>query len=110
VSNSRPVHTDVVVIAEVEEFLHRELGAIIGDDRVGYAESIDDFSEEQDRLLGADIDNGLGLDPLRELVHSYEKVGEAPRRLTVRSHHVEVPDCKGPHDGVCLQCLRQEVS
>jgi hypothetical protein len=52
----------------------------------------------------------LGLDPLRELVHSYEKVGEAPRRLTVRSHHVEVPDCKGPHDGVCLQCLRQEVS
>jgi hypothetical protein len=37
---SRPVHTDVVVIAEVEEFLPCELGVIVSDDRVGYAEDI----------------------------------------------------------------------
>jgi hypothetical protein len=63
VGNRRPVHTDVVVIAEVEEFLPRELGAVVGDDRVGYAEAIDDFNEERDRLLGADIDDGSSLDP-----------------------------------------------
>jgi hypothetical protein len=64
VSNSGPVHTDVVVIAEVEEFLPRELGAIVGDDRVGYAEAIDDVGEERHRLLGADVDDGSSLDPL----------------------------------------------
>jgi hypothetical protein len=32
---------DVVVIAEVGEFLPRELGVVVGDDRVGYAEAID---------------------------------------------------------------------
>jgi hypothetical protein len=31
--NNRPVHTDVVVVAEVEEFLPRELGAVVGNDR-----------------------------------------------------------------------------
>jgi hypothetical protein len=36
----------VVVVAEVEEFLPRQLGAIIGDDHVGYAKVIDGVSEE----------------------------------------------------------------
>jgi hypothetical protein len=44
--NSRPVHTYVVVIAEVEEFLPCELGAVVGDDRVGYVKAIDDVGEE----------------------------------------------------------------
>jgi hypothetical protein len=74
----RPIHTDVVVIAKVEEFLPRELGDVVADDRVGYAEAIDGVSEERDRLVGADVDNGSGLDPLREPVNCYEKVGEAP--------------------------------
>jgi hypothetical protein len=43
----------VVVIAEVEKFLPRELGVVVGDDRVGYAEAIDDVGEERDRLLAA---------------------------------------------------------
>jgi hypothetical protein len=46
VSNNEAVHTDVVVVAEVKEFLPRELGAIVGDNRVGYAEAIDDVGEE----------------------------------------------------------------
>jgi hypothetical protein len=46
VSNSGPVHTDVVAIAEVEEFLARDLGVIVGNDCVGYAEAIDDVDEE----------------------------------------------------------------
>jgi hypothetical protein len=46
VSNSGPVDTNIVVVAEVEEFLPRELGAIVGDDRVGCTEALDDVSEE----------------------------------------------------------------
>jgi hypothetical protein len=34
VSHDDPVHTDVVVLAEVQELLSSELGAIVGDDGV----------------------------------------------------------------------------
>jgi hypothetical protein len=54
----------VVVVAEVEEFLPGELGAIVGEDRVGNAETVDDVNEERDCLLGADVDDKSGLDPL----------------------------------------------
>jgi hypothetical protein len=54
----------VVVVAEVEEFLPRELGAIVGDDRVGDAETVDDVGEESHSLLRADVDYGSSLDPL----------------------------------------------
>jgi hypothetical protein len=110
VGNNGRVHTDVVVVTEIKEFLPRELSVIFGDDRVGYAEAIDDVSELRDCLLGANVNNGSGLDPLRELVDRYEKVGEAPGCQSERSHHVEVPDCKGPRDGDCLRRSRQEVS
>jgi hypothetical protein len=36
----------VVVVAEVEEFLPRELGAVVSDDLVGNAEMIDDVVAE----------------------------------------------------------------
>jgi hypothetical protein len=110
VGNSRPIHTDVVVVAEVEEFLPRKLGTVVGDDCVGYGEVIDDVGEERDRLLGADRDDGSGLDPVRELVDCYEKVAKALGRLSEWAHHVEVPDGERPRDGDCLQCLRQEMS
>jgi hypothetical protein len=35
---------DMVVITEVEEFLPRELGAVVGDDRLGDAETVDDVA------------------------------------------------------------------
>jgi hypothetical protein len=101
---------DVVVVAKVEEFLPCELSVIVGDDCVGYAEAIDDVGEERDCLLRADVDDGSGLDPLRELVDRYEKTGEAPGCLSERTHHVMVADCEGPRDGDCLQRLRREVS
>jgi hypothetical protein len=49
---------DVVVVIEVEEFLPRELGATVGDDRIGYSEEIDDVGEERNCLLGTDVDDG----------------------------------------------------
>jgi hypothetical protein len=51
VGNGRPVHTNVAVVAEVEEYLACELGVIVGDDRVGYAEVVNDVNEEGYRLL-----------------------------------------------------------
>jgi hypothetical protein len=36
----------VLVVAEIEEFLPRELGAVVGDDRVWNAEAINDVGEE----------------------------------------------------------------
>jgi hypothetical protein len=83
---------------------------VVGDDCVGYAEAIDDVGEERDRLLGANVDDGSGLDPLRELVNCHEKVGEAPGRLSEWTHHVQVPDGEKPRDGDCLECLRREMS
>jgi hypothetical protein len=37
VCHDGPVHTNIVVIAEVQEFLPHELGAIVGDECVWYA-------------------------------------------------------------------------
>jgi hypothetical protein len=61
-------------------------------------------------LLGADVDDGSGLDPLQELVDRYKKVGEAPERLSEWANHVEIPDGEGPRDGDCMQRLRREIS
>jgi hypothetical protein len=99
VGNGRPVHTNVVVVAEVEEFLPRELGAVVGDDHVGYAEALNDVGEEGYCLLRVDVDDGSSLDPLGELVDRYEEMSEAPGRLSERPHHVEVPDGERPRDG-----------
>jgi hypothetical protein len=49
--------------------------------------------------LGANVDDGSSLDPLRELVDRHEKMGEGPGRLSEWPHHVEVPDDERPRDG-----------
>jgi hypothetical protein len=108
--HSRPVHANVIVFAKVEEFLPHEMGAIVGDDRVGYAKAIDDVDLECYGLLGADIHDGSSLDPIEELVDRYEKMREALGRLSERPHHVEVPHNKRPCDGDGLKRLRREMS
>jgi hypothetical protein len=110
VGNGRPVLKNVVVVAEVKEFLPRELGVFVGDDRVGYAEAVNDVDEEGYRLLGVDIDDWSSLDPLGELVDRHKEMGEAPGRLSEWSHHVEVPHRERPRDGDCLERLRRKVS
>jgi hypothetical protein len=46
VGYDRPIHTNIVVVAEVEEFLPRELGVVVGDDHVRYTKAADDVGEE----------------------------------------------------------------
>jgi hypothetical protein len=52
VSYDDPIHTDVVVLAEVQELLPSDLGAIVGDDGVWDPKAMDDVGEERHRLLG----------------------------------------------------------
>ena len=64
-----PINTDVVVVVEPEEFLPRELCAVVGYDGVRDSESVDDVREEQHGLLGFDHGDQPSLHPLRGLVH-----------------------------------------
>ena len=73
------VHTDVVVVAEVQELFSGELRAIPD------PESMDDVGEERHRLLEPDAGQGSDLDPLGEFVDGDQKVREAPGAF-----------CKGP--------------
>jgi hypothetical protein len=59
----------VVVIIESEEFLSRELHAIVRDDGVWASKMVDDVKEELHNLLRFDHGNRLSLYLLCELVH-----------------------------------------
>ena len=80
-SYGRPGHTDVVVVAERQEFVAGELCPIVGDDGVWNPEPMDDISEEQYCLLRFDLSDQTSLDPLGELVNSYQQMGIAPGGL-----------------------------
>jgi hypothetical protein len=59
---------------------HSEIGAVVGDDAVWHAISVDDGLKKLDRcsrLLIGDLD---GFDPLGELVDGNQQVNVAPSR------------------------------
>ena len=62
VCHSRPVHTYMEAVAERQEFLACELGAVVGDDRVRDPEPEDNVSKEQNSLLGSNLADGSSLD------------------------------------------------
>ena len=78
VRHSRPVHTDVEIVAEPQELLACELSAVIRDDRIWDSEPVDYVGEELHGLLGLDLDDRSRLDPFGELVHRHQQVGVAP--------------------------------
>ena len=81
VTYCRPVHTDVMPVAEVQELFAGELGTIVGDDDVGYPEPADNVGEKKDGLLGADVGDGSSLDPFGEFVNGHQQVGVPPFRF-----------------------------
>jgi len=107
--HSRPVHTYVEAVVECQEFLARELGAVVGDDRVRDPEPEDDVGKEQNGLLGFNLADGASLDPLGEFVDCHQQVGEAPGRLLQRTEEVQSPHGKRPCDGDGLQSMEWEV-
>jgi len=62
-------------VTEVQELFVGELGAVVGDDDVGYPKPVDDVSEEEDSLLRADVRDGSSLDPFGEFVDGHRQVG-----------------------------------
>jgi hypothetical protein len=49
--NGRPIHTDVVLVAELQELPASELGPVVGDDGVRHPEPVNDVGEERHGLL-----------------------------------------------------------
>jgi len=67
-----------MLIAEVQELFAGELTAIVSDDDVGNPKPVDDVGEEKDGLFGADVGNGLSLDPFGQFVDGHQLVGVPP--------------------------------
>jgi hypothetical protein len=102
VSYGGPVHTDVVVLAEVQELFSDELRAIVGNDGVRDPKAMDDACEERHRLLGPDAGQGSDLDSLGEFVDGDQQVREAPGCLLQGTNEVQTPYGKWPGDGYRL--------
>jgi hypothetical protein len=64
VSYGGPVNLDVVVIAELEELLPRELCAVVSDDGVWHSETVDNVGEELNGLFGSNCGNRPSFYPL----------------------------------------------
>jgi hypothetical protein len=71
-SNGRPEHTDVVVVAEIQKLFTSKLGAIVRDDTVGNPKAVDDVGEKEHSLLGPDAGDRPGFDPLGEFINGNE--------------------------------------
>ena len=103
------VEANVVAVAESEEGAAGELSAIVGDDAVGDAESVDDVQKELDGPLCSDRGDWFCFNPLCELVDGDEKVRVAPGRLLERTNHVQTSDGEGPRDRDGLESLSRQV-
>jgi hypothetical protein len=89
--DSRPIHTDVVLIAELWELPAGELGPIVGDDGIRHPKPVDDVNEERYDLLCPEVCDWAHLDPFRKLVYGDQQVSVAPGRLT------QGPTMSSPH-------------
>jgi hypothetical protein len=74
VGDRSPVHTDVIIITEIQEPFSGELSAVIDNDGVKDSEAKNEVLDEIYGLLGADFGQGLWLDPLCKFIHGDEQV------------------------------------
>ena len=61
------------------------------------------FSDEADGSASIKIFNGLGFDPLGELVDCHQYMGEAAPASSQWSNHIQSPNSKGLDEGDGLQ-------
>jgi hypothetical protein len=108
-SYSRPEHTDVVVVTEIQKLFTGELGAIVYDDAVGNPKAVDDVSKEEHSLLRLDAGDRTGIDPLGKFVNGNEQMGETTGCPFQGSDKVEPPNSKWPCDGNGLQGMSREM-
>jgi hypothetical protein len=99
----------VEFVAELQEFLARELGPIVGDNGVWYSKMMDDVGEERHRMLCPEIRNGVYFYPLGKFVDRDQQVGEAPGRLPQGPDDVQPPYSERPCYGDGLQDVSRKV-
>ena len=99
------IDSDVLFIAESNEFLADELCAIVCDDGVRYSKMMDDVEQEHHGLLGLDYGDRPSFDSFCELVYGDKQVGVALGCLFERSNQIEPPDYERPSDGDRLERL-----
>jgi hypothetical protein len=71
---------DVEFFGEFLKFARGEVGAVVGDDAIWYAVSVDDGLEELDRRSRFLVGDWDGFDPLGELVDGDQQVTVASSR------------------------------
>jgi hypothetical protein len=75
VGDRGPVHTNVIVVTEIQEFFSGELSVVAGNDRVRDPEMKNDVLDEIYDLLGANFSQGLRLNPLGKFIDRDKQVG-----------------------------------
>jgi hypothetical protein len=85
-SDGRDVEPDPLAAAEVSEGALGEVGPVVSDDAMQVSIPQDDIPDEGDGCGAVQLLDGLRLNPLGELVHSYQEVCHAAAR------HLEWPD------------------
>jgi hypothetical protein len=75
VGDRGPVHADVIVIIEIQDFFSGELSVVVSNDRVRDPKTKNDVLDEIYGLLGANFSHGLHLDPLSKLIDRDKQVG-----------------------------------
>jgi hypothetical protein len=76
----RVLYLDAELFGELLEFAHGKVGAVVGDDAVWYAISVNDGLEKLDRRSRLLIGDWDGFDPLGELVDGNQQVSVASSR------------------------------
>jgi hypothetical protein len=66
--DTRPIHTDVELVAELQELLAGELRPVVGDDRIRHPEPVDDVGEKRHSLLCPEIRDRAHLIPPGEFI------------------------------------------
>jgi hypothetical protein len=85
------VHTDVIIITEIQGFFLGEPSVVVSDDRVMDPKMGNDVLDEFHAFLGANFSQMLCLDPLSEFIDCDEQMGQAPRRLLEVSQELQAP-------------------
>jgi hypothetical protein len=105
VCHGHPIHVDMVIIAEIKKLFASELCAVVSNDGIWDPEAMNNVGKEEHHLLGFDLCDWLGLDPLQELVDGNKQVGEAPMRFLERRDKIQTLDRERPSDRDRLERL-----
>ena len=89
--------------AKCSELVRIKVGAVICDNAVRNSISEYQLLDETDGSACSKVFDGLGFDPLGELVDCYQHMGKTASACSQRTDHIQTPYCKGPDEWYSLQ-------